>query len=61
MFGGVVTLVLALMIWNRFPTSAAWLVGTLVGIKLIFAGWAIVRIGTVAAVVRGAVEDAQAG
>jgi len=56
MFGGVVTLILALMIWNRFPTSAAWLVGTLVGIKLIFAGWAILRIRAVAGAVSDAIE-----
>ena len=35
---GVVALVLALMIVTSWPSSAAWVVGTLVGINLIFGG-----------------------
>jgi uncharacterized membrane protein HdeD (DUF308 family) len=48
LFAGIVTLILGVMIWRRFPTSAGWLVGTLVGIKLIFAGWAMLSIRAVA-------------
>lgn len=53
MFAGLVTLVLGVMIWRQFPTSAGWLVGTLVGIKLIFAGWAMLSIKAVAEAVAG--------
>ncbi len=35
---GAVALVLALMIVTSWPSSAAWVVGTLVGINLIFSG-----------------------
>jgi uncharacterized membrane protein HdeD (DUF308 family) len=35
---GVVTLVLAAMIWSTWPSSAAWVIGTLVGINIFFSG-----------------------
>jgi uncharacterized membrane protein HdeD (DUF308 family) len=35
---GIVTLVLAVMIWSTWPSSAAWVVGTLVGISMVFSG-----------------------
>jgi uncharacterized membrane protein HdeD (DUF308 family) len=35
---GVITLVLAVMIWSTWPSSAAWVVGTLVGISMLFSG-----------------------
>jgi uncharacterized membrane protein HdeD (DUF308 family) len=35
---GVVTLLLALMIYMQWPSSAAWTIGTLVGISMIFSG-----------------------
>jgi len=35
---GIVTLVLAAMIWSTWPSSAAWVVGTLVGISMVFSG-----------------------
>jgi uncharacterized membrane protein HdeD (DUF308 family) len=35
---GFVTLVLAAMIWNTWPSSTAWVVGTLVGISVLFSG-----------------------
>jgi uncharacterized membrane protein HdeD (DUF308 family) len=38
LFDGVVTLVLAVMIWSTWPTSASWVVGTLVGISMLFSG-----------------------
>jgi uncharacterized membrane protein HdeD (DUF308 family) len=36
---GVVGVVLALLIWQDFPESALWVIGTFVGIDLVFAGW----------------------
>jgi uncharacterized membrane protein HdeD (DUF308 family) len=35
---GIITLVLALMIWSTWPSSAAWVIGTLVGISMLFSG-----------------------
>ena len=35
---GMITLVLAVMIWSTWPSSAAWVVGTLVGISMFFSG-----------------------
>jgi uncharacterized membrane protein HdeD (DUF308 family) len=38
MVDGVITLVLAVMIWSTWPSSAVWVVGTLVGISMFFSG-----------------------
>lgn len=35
---GIVTLVLAVMIWSTWPSSTTWVVGTLVGISIFFSG-----------------------
>lgn len=35
---GIVTLVLALMIWRTWPGNTEWVIGTLVGISMIFSG-----------------------
>lgn len=35
---GLVTLVLAILIWKTWPSSSPWVIGTLVGISLIFSG-----------------------
>lgn len=35
---GVVTLILAVMIWRTWPASTEWVIGTLVGISMIFSG-----------------------
>jgi uncharacterized membrane protein HdeD (DUF308 family) len=38
LFDGLVTLVLACMIWSTWPSSATWVIGTLVGISIFFSG-----------------------
>lgn len=38
LFDGIITLVLAVMIWSTWPSSAAWVIGTLVGISMFFSG-----------------------
>jgi len=38
MVDGIVTLVLAVMIWSTWPSSAMWVVGTLIGISMLFSG-----------------------
>lgn len=37
-FDGIITLILAVMIWRTWPSSAAWVVGLLVGISMLFSG-----------------------
>jgi uncharacterized membrane protein HdeD (DUF308 family) len=39
LFDGLVTFVLALMIWRSWPSSALWAIGTLVGISMLFSGF----------------------
>jgi uncharacterized membrane protein HdeD (DUF308 family) len=36
---GIITLVLAIMIWRSWPASSVWVIGTLVGISMIFSGF----------------------
>ncbi len=36
---GIVTLILAVMIWRSWPASTVWVIGTLVGISMIFSGF----------------------
>ena len=38
LFDGIITLILAIMIWKAWPSSAEWALGTLVGISLLFGG-----------------------
>lgn len=40
---GIVTLILAVMIWRTWPSSTGWVIGTLVGISMLFSG--ISRLG----------------
>ena len=35
---GVVTLFLAILIWRSWPSSSLWVIGTLVGISMLFSG-----------------------
>ena len=41
LFNGLVSFVLGILIWTGLPSSAAWAIGLLVGIYLIFDGWAL--------------------
>ncbi len=45
LFNGIVTLLLGILLWRQFPLSGAWAIGILLGIKMIFSGWAFVFIG----------------
>ena len=38
LFDGIITLILAVMIWRTWPSSAGWVIGTLVGISMLFSG-----------------------
>lgn len=35
---GAITLILAIMIWRTWPSSTGWVIGTLVGISMLFSG-----------------------
>jgi uncharacterized membrane protein HdeD (DUF308 family) len=35
---GIITLVLGFMIWNQWPVSSLWVIGTLVGVSMIMTG-----------------------
>ena len=39
LFDGIVTIILAILIWRSWPVSAVWAVGTLVGINLLISGF----------------------
>ncbi len=45
---GIVSALLAIMIWNQWPLSGAWAVGTLVGIQLMFSGMTMITLGSAA-------------
>ena len=38
LFDGIVTLILAFMIWRTWPVSSEWAIGILVGISMLFSG-----------------------
>ncbi|HUI73811.1 MAG TPA: DUF308 domain-containing protein [Candidatus Acidoferrum sp.] len=39
LFDGIITLILALLIWRTWPSSTEWVIGTLVGISMLFSGF----------------------
>ena len=57
-FSGIVSIILGVMIWRQFPVSAVWLVGVLVGIRLIFAGLTMIMMSAVAKAIADDVEEA---
>ena len=46
---GILSLLLAAIILTQWPTAAAWLLGLLVGIDLMFSGWTLLMLGIAAA------------
>jgi uncharacterized membrane protein HdeD (DUF308 family) len=42
---GAVTLLLGVLIWRGWPGDGLWVIGTLVGIDLLFNGWTLVMLG----------------
>ena len=41
-FGGTMALLLGVLVYSEWPASSAWVIGTLVGIHLIFDGWGMI-------------------
>lgn len=54
LFDGVVTLILGILIWRTWPSSTEWVIGTLVGISMLFSG--VSRLGISLAARRAMVE-----
>lgn len=52
LFDAIVTLILAILIWGSWPSSTEWVIGTLVGISMLFSGSARLSLALAA---RGAV------
>jgi uncharacterized membrane protein HdeD (DUF308 family) len=48
LFDGLVTLMLALLIWFQWPSSSLWAIGTLVGVSMIMSGVARVMMSLAA-------------
>lgn len=41
---GIITLILGILVWARWPLSGLWVIGLFIGIDLIIAGWAQVAL-----------------
>ena len=41
---GILSILLAIMIWRQFPISGVWAIGTLVGFSLLFSGFTTVSV-----------------
>jgi uncharacterized membrane protein HdeD (DUF308 family) len=46
LINGLVTLLLAFLIWDQWPSSAVWAIGTLVGLKLLMTGFSRLMLGS---------------
>jgi uncharacterized membrane protein HdeD (DUF308 family) len=58
LFGGILSVLFALMIWRQIPVSALWVIGTLVGISLISNGFTTFFVGRAAGKVAGIAKGA---
>jgi uncharacterized membrane protein HdeD (DUF308 family) len=45
---GLINLLLGVMIWRQWPLSGLWVIGVFVGIDMIFNGWTMIMLGTMA-------------
>jgi len=48
LFDGIITLALAILIWWTWPSSTLWVIGTLVGVSILFSGIARLMISLAA-------------
>ena len=58
LFNGIITVLLAGMIWWEWPLSGAWAIGVLLGVRLIFSGLSIIMLGSVGASVGNKIAGA---
>ncbi len=47
-FNGLISLLLAILIWREWPSSARWVIGLLVGIEILIGGWVMILISLTA-------------
>jgi uncharacterized membrane protein HdeD (DUF308 family) len=40
-FSGLLALLIGILIWRQWPSSAIWAIGVLVGVNILFRGWAL--------------------
>jgi uncharacterized membrane protein HdeD (DUF308 family) len=45
---GILSLILGILIWSEWPYSGLWIIGLLVGIQLLFTGWALIMLALAA-------------
>jgi uncharacterized membrane protein HdeD (DUF308 family) len=45
---GILSLVLGALIWAQWPSSGLWVIGLLVGVHLLFTGWALIMLALAA-------------
>jgi len=57
LINGIVSLLLAIMVYRNWPVSAVWLPGVLVGINLLFTGITMLAIGSTARDLRNASSE----
>ena len=58
LLNGVISLVLGMLIWRRWPVSGLWVIGLFVGIEMLLNGWSLVRLSMTG---RNLPEEASAG
>src|SRR5215471_16045028 len=45
LFNGIISLLLGILIWRRWPVSGLWVIGLFVGIEMLLNGWSLVMLG----------------
>ena len=45
---GILSLILGALIWTQWPSAALWVIGLLVGVHLLFTGWALLMLALAA-------------
>jgi uncharacterized membrane protein HdeD (DUF308 family) len=58
LFDGIVTLLLGIMVWRHWPSTSLWVIGTLVGISMVFSGMTRLMVGLAVRRARRAVAAA---
>src|SRR5262245_8202935 len=48
LFNGIISLILGISIWRRWPYSGLWVIGLFVGIEMLLNGWSLVMLGLIA-------------
>src|SRR5579883_2996185 len=47
LLSGIITLLLGILIWLHWPSSALWIIGMFIGIDLLFSGWSQIMLALV--------------